>query len=377
MIRIDSKFDGGSIEVIEANYADDIRLAIPKDNQSCTRQWFYFSVESEAQEPQKIRLTNAGDVSFSQAWDGYQAFASNDNVNWHRVNSTFDGKELLIESNPSTTTTFYAYFVPYSLQRQDDLIEQLSQHTSVQIEQLTYTSLGNSVPLIKFGDYDIHKKNVWVIARQHPGETMAQWIAEGFVKDICEKFDSGTASDINLFVVLNMNPDGSYIGNHRTNALGQNLNRCWIDPSQEYCPEVYSVQRAMEKYGVDFFIDMHGDETIPHNFMMGKYQDTDTDEFKRRLASSDNRFQLEQDYDTYNKSQSNSCCGSGCKSDKTATSYVAKQFCVPSILLEASFKELQNGNDQHPWDHNACVDFGRVIAGNLIEHLCAQGEVAS
>lgn len=70
-----------------------------------------------------------------------------------------------------------------------------------------------------------------------------------------------------LYIVPNMNPDGSWRGHLRTNAVGMNLNRCWDAPSLDECPEVYHVLQQMRATGVDMFVDVHGDEAIPHNFI--------------------------------------------------------------------------------------------------------------
>ena len=70
-------------------------------------------------------------------------------------------------------------------------------------------------------------------------------------------------------IVPNMNPDGSRRGHLRTNAVGINLNREWHDPSLEKSPEVFLVRRAMVEVGVDFAMDVHGDEAIAAVFLAG------------------------------------------------------------------------------------------------------------
>ena len=42
MVLIDSSFEGGNIEVVDANSFDDIRLKIRKDTKSDFFQWFAF-----------------------------------------------------------------------------------------------------------------------------------------------------------------------------------------------------------------------------------------------------------------------------------------------------------------------------------------------
>jgi murein tripeptide amidase MpaA len=51
--------------------------------------------------------------------------------------------------------------------------------------------------------------------------------------------------------------------------MGQDLNRAWQSASQDISPEVFFVQQQMEKYGVDLFLDIHGDEEIPYVFTAG------------------------------------------------------------------------------------------------------------
>lgn len=58
----------------------------------------------------------------------------------------------------------------------------------------------------------MEKKNIWVIARQHPGETMAEWFIEGLLESLLDS-DNPTARSLlqhcRFHVVPNMNPGGS------------------------------------------------------------------------------------------------------------------------------------------------------------------------
>ena len=48
-----------------------------------------------------------------------------------------------------------------------------------------------------------------------------------------------------------------------------NLNREWAAPSAERSPEVLAIRNAMDATGVDFAMDIHGDEAIPAVFLAG------------------------------------------------------------------------------------------------------------
>src|SRR5690606_23346793 len=105
-----------------------------------------------------------------------------------------------------------------------------------------------------------------------PGETMAEWWIEGMLERLLDPDDAvaGTLLERACFyVVPNMNPDGSRLGNLRTNAAGANLNREWQDPDPGRSPEVYHVRQKMRERGVDLCLDVHGDEGLPYNFIAG------------------------------------------------------------------------------------------------------------
>src|SRR3546814_8339188 len=113
---------------------------------------------------------------------------------------------------------------------------------------------------------------VWLYARQHPGESMAEWWMEGALELLTDPSSSAgreLCRRCRLDVVPNANPDGSRRGHLRTNAAGVNLNREWENPTPEKSPEVLAIRNAMDASGVDFAMDIHGDEAIPAVFLAG------------------------------------------------------------------------------------------------------------
>ena len=56
---------------------------------------------------------------------------------------------------------------------------------------------------------------MWVIARQHPGESMAEWFMEGFLEELTDVHNAFSARALRhavFYVVPNINPDGSVRG---------------------------------------------------------------------------------------------------------------------------------------------------------------------
>src|SRR3546814_2644574 len=95
---------------------------------------------------------------------------------------------------------------------------------------------------------------------------MAEWWMEGALEKLTDSADPHARSLLakcRFHIVPNMNPDGSRRGHLRTNYAGVNLNREWDNPTAERSPEVLCVRGAMDESGVDWAMDVHGDEAIP------------------------------------------------------------------------------------------------------------------
>ena len=271
-LSISAQFDAGAIEVESLDRAEDIRLAIRADSHADFRQWFHFRLQGARGTPCRLRFTNAATCTYVDGWNGYQAVASYDREHWFRVPTRFDGKEMVITHAPEGDSVYYAYFEPYGWERHLALLGRVEQSRRARVTRLGSTVEGRDLDLVTIGDTKSGKQPVWVIARQHPGETMAEWFVEGLLERLIDAADATARTILEravFYVVPNMNPDGAVRGNLRTNAAGANLNREWQSPSAERSPEVLVVRAAMERTGMSVFLDVHGDEGLPYVFVDG------------------------------------------------------------------------------------------------------------
>ena len=272
MLKISHGFDAGAIETIASDRADDIRVNIRADSHAEFRQWFYFRLQGARGHACSIRFANAGQCTYVDGWHGYRAVASYDRRQWFRVPTSFDGNTLTITHTPDRDSAWYAYFEPYSWERHLDLLGRAEDSSLARVRDLGSTVDGRDVNLVTVSAASAGKRQLWVIARQHPGETMAEWFVEGLLDRLLDRYDPVARSLLAqavVHIVPNMNPDGSVRGNLRTNAAGANLNREWAAPSSERSPEVCCVRAAMHETGVDAFLDVHGDEGLPYVFVDG------------------------------------------------------------------------------------------------------------
>jgi murein tripeptide amidase MpaA len=272
---ISCAFDSGAIEVVSSaasGSAGDFVLRIRKDTRAEFRQWFHYRLSGARELRCSMRLENAGMCTYPDGWKDYRAVASYDRSRWFRVPTRYDGTALTIEHTPERDVVWYAYFEPYSLERHQRLIGRTSDSPLARVERLGPSVEGREIDLVTVSAGASALKTLWVIARQHPGESMAEWFVEGMLERLLDRADPVARRLLEratVHVVPNMNPDGSVLGNLRTNAAGANLNREWMSPSLETSPEVFVVRKRLQQTGVDVFLDVHGDEALPYVFVAG------------------------------------------------------------------------------------------------------------
>ena len=278
-IAISSAFDSGAIEVVSVSDAGAVELRIRKDTHAEFRQWFHFRLSGARGIACTLRFENAGACTYPDGWNDYRAVASYDRERWFRVPTRYDGAVMTVEHTPERDAVWYAYFEPYSWERHQALIGCAGSSELARVERLGASLEGRDLDLITLGDAQskheephLPKKIVWIIARQHPGESMAEWFVEGLVERLIDRHDPVSRRLLQravFHIVPNMNPDGSVNGNLRTNAAGANLNREWANPSMEASPEVFMVRERLRETGVHAFFDIHGDEALPYVFVAG------------------------------------------------------------------------------------------------------------
>jgi murein tripeptide amidase MpaA len=345
-LHISSNFDSGAIEVVKLEEPDDIQLHIRRDNASAFAQWFHFCLHGAADTPVKLKFLNAGQCAYPEGWKDYQVLASQDRQHWFRIPTTYDGQVMTATTTPQTAAIYFAYFEPYSYEQHLDLLGSASNSPLVTLRRLGATLDGRDIAVLQVTDPGskialLQKKRVWVIARQHPGEAMAEWFSEGLLERLIDPADSVSKSLLAqcvFYLVPSMNPDGAVRGNLRTNAAGANLNREWVSPSLEKSPEVFLVRQAMLDIGVDVFLDVHGDEGLPYNFVAGS---EGVPAYSPRIAELEGRFKdaWRAACPDFQDEVHYGVCAPGKANLALATNWTAQQFGCLAFTIEMPFKD--------------------------------------
>lgn len=360
-MKISSRFDSGNIEVVEAENPADIRLRIRKDTAADFFQWFHFRASGVRGADCRFAILNAGEASYPKGWDGYRTCASYDRERWFRIPTEYRDGVLSFRLRPERDSVYFAYFAPYARERHRDFIARCLASPRAALEVLGETVDGDDLDLLAVaepGAAPEGRRACWVIGRQHPGETMAQWWMEGFLERLLDPTDEAARAVLAgaaVYAVPNMNPDGSVRGNLRTNAAGANLNREWAEPSMERSPEVFLVRRRMRETGVDFALDVHGDEGLPYVFVAGGDNVPSMSDRQRRLHAAyfEALSRLNPDFQTehgYPKGDANlTLCAN----------HLAETFGCLAMTLEMPFKDNANAPDaEQGWSPARCRRLG-------------------
>jgi murein tripeptide amidase MpaA len=369
MLHVSSAFDSGNIEVLDASDPGDVRLAIRPDHGSEHLQWFHFRVTGARGVPLVLHLTNAFKASYPKAWHGTRAVVSHDRQDWTRAETRYEDGVLTIRVTPEHDTMHVAYFAPYSHERHLDLVARAATSPFARHDVLARTLDGRDLDRLVVGT---GPRTLWIVARQHPGETMAEWWMEGFLGRLLDPEDAlarALREGATLHVVPNMNPDGSVRGHLRTNAAGTNLNRVWDAPTAEASPEVLAVRDEMDRTGVDLCLDVHGDEELPYTFVSGAEGIPGWSErlaalqaaFLQAYQRANPDFQTAHGYPVADPGQANlSMC----------TNQVAQRFDALAMTLEMPFKDNADAPDPvRGWSPGRAMRLGASAVDPLMAVL--------
>ena len=135
----------------------------------------------------------------------------------------------------------------------------------------------------------------------------------------------------------------------------------------ERSPEVLLVRQKMQETGVDFHLDVHGDEALPYNFIAGfesipSVTDRQMDllrQYQIALCRLSPDFQMEHGYglDAPGSSDLRKC-----------TDWTAEAFDCLAMTLEMPFKDNADLPDEaEGWSPDRCRHLGRACLDALFE----------
>ena len=175
-IAIDAAFDGGNIRVV-AMEGDKVDLEIARDHQSDFYQWFSFRLSRRGRPRADTAHRQRRRRGLSAGLAGVQG------ARLDRPQDVADGRHVLCGRRAGMAAwpgdaplVWFAYFAPYTMEMHHDLVARTAAAPGATYARLGTSLDGQAIDSFAFGQ---GPKPVWLYARQHPGESMAEWWMEG------------------------------------------------------------------------------------------------------------------------------------------------------------------------------------------------------
>src|SRR6185437_1870784 len=282
-ISVTANIPNGSVDVVDASSPTDVQLKLRRDPgpDQLAIGYYHFRATGVKGQGCSFRILDvgsdaqarlAGREGYEDGWTNTGPHVSYDRKYWFRIPGKLEGRDYVFRHTPEHDVCYYARWAPYPETRELDLIARSALSSRVRVATVCKSVKGMDVEIVTVGEPWPDKRVCWVIARQHPSEMMGGYFIEGLLQRMTDETDPVARQLLQkavLYVVPNMNPDGAHLGHTRANGAGANLNREWVEPSEERSPEVYYVRQMMERTGVDFCLDVHGDEELRCVFLGG------------------------------------------------------------------------------------------------------------
>jgi len=225
---ISTNFESGNINHIKnIQRKNDVNIILeienepyPSNTKKKYQNWFYF--KSNNVQRKSITYTIQNIRIFDDDWRGFNVCYSYDNKNWKRIKTSFSkkNKTLTWTHKSSKKNVFFAYYPPYTIEMKNKLINKYKNRKNVK-----HILLNKNIDTLLLGSGPLH---IYIVARQHPGETIGSWMAEGFLNAYFSSKQRKIIEKTFTIVVIPMaNPSGVKSGHWYTNKKGQNLNRSW------------------------------------------------------------------------------------------------------------------------------------------------------
>ena len=191
---------------------------------------------------------------------------SADGMDWKRVGTaitysknTISAKdsynlEFIYEFDAPAKSIHFCYGYPYNYTSKLLAFLELTENKNyskkcIKKSVLCKSTMGNDVPLISISNNILFMKTqkpiVYMIGRQHPGESPSSFVVEGFINFLLSNRLEAEAlrEEFEFRIIPMVNVDGVISGNYRTNISGNDVNRQWIFPSKALHPEIYFLKQ--------------------------------------------------------------------------------------------------------------------------------------
>lgn len=364
---VDADFPGGNVaapRLVSSRYLQFAAAA----HDSPRPLWFYFRVDGAPGPFLGCELLNA-EACFGPplGWRNARPVYSADGVQWHRADAGAYLPHLgrfRFQVPVTGRSTWIAYCYPYTLQ---DLHQLLARLPAESVTELCRSEGGRSVPYVRLGNHEAPRVAVWILARQHAGETPASWVGEGLLEWLAGA-GALEAGDVAFHMVPLVDVDGVEEGRFGKDQPPVDFNRDWGETPIR--PAVAAICERLRcrapSVPVKLVLDLHA----PHQGDPACY-------FFGGLPRSmgDPNYQTQQHFlellsgiAPARVSFRPTDCQRNSPPPGSAREYLESELQAPVLTLEMSYHLAQSGYALTPEDYR---DFGNALA-RVVARLCVE-----
>jgi hypothetical protein len=252
---------------------------------------FELAIASDREAKVAVVLLNGGSVEPSVWRRMTPVVNARGGRNWFRASvSERSDSVLALEVIVPQSGVILAYRTPYANEDYEEFVTALGEANDVAIRN---TPSNGESPIVVLGSEVNARGAVWVLARQHPGESPGSFVLEGLASWLSSPDSAARqirAQYIFVFAGM-MNPGGVAAGRFRTDTDGIDIATTWKWPSSALPPMVGYVRAAIcamqRTVPLIALVDLHAHSSINANFLLWTTRrDGRTDDLATRIVEA-------------------------------------------------------------------------------------------
>ncbi|MDD5484235.1 MAG: M14-type cytosolic carboxypeptidase [Kiritimatiellae bacterium] len=299
-VMLDADFEGGGLENIR-KAGDRHFVCSLRKGTSPAPLWYYFRLRGVKNRRVLIEIDNAHDIKNDKSylddpefWPIARPVFSYDKKHYGRIrNPHYDPASGVFSfaHRFKEDTAYVSFSFPYVCSDLEKYLARIRSSPHVRIRRIARSGEKRNIYWIAVTDAAIRtvKKGVWILARQHAGETPGSFAVEGLVNYLLS--DASAARRLRKEFEFNLAPmvdaDNVARGHYGKDSQPVDYNRDWKSVSRR--PVVRAIKTAIDRWAktrrISVFMDFHA-PGLRHGNDMG--------EMPARLARGDlhqyNRF---------------------------------------------------------------------------------------
>ena len=249
-------------------------------------RWFYFQMTGVKD---KLVYLNFEDT------DPLRPLYSYDNVTWTRF-APCEAAFRKVSKRFEQDTVYLAYYQPYTFSYLEKRLQDWGSYDWVEIDSVGHSLENRPIWLMHVTDGSVpaeDKRRVWLHARQHPSESPASWLTDGFISALVADTPEGAAlrKQIDAYIIPQTNPDGVANGLSRSNITGVNQEINFARSADSTVVEVQYIKDLIEKLngeGVfDIALNVHSQVANHASYWLHRAKGTSKDFLRRELVLAD------------------------------------------------------------------------------------------